>query len=336
MGTPRRRRSENARRLQVRVRSISYEGEYINAYEVVDPEGKRLPAFTAGAHVDLYFRDGRIRQYSLCNDPAERDRYVFGVQREAQGRGGSIAIFEKVHVGRILTISEPRNNFPLAEAARHHLLLAGGIGVTPMMAMVQELERRGADWTLHYCTRTPEKTAFREKLAPLARAGRVQLHHDLGVPADGLDIARLLKKPRPGTHLYYCGPPGFMAAAAKVCAHWPRGTVHFEHFSVPEAEVLDTDATPGDNRIGIGFQVKLASSGAVYDVPNDKSIVQVLREHGVEIATSCESGLCGTCRTRFLSGEPEHRDFVLDDEERQQFVMPCCARARSPVLVLDL
>ncbi len=191
----------SGRRLRVCVRSITYEGEYINAYEVVDPEGKRMPAFTAGAHVDLYFRDGRIRQYSLCNDPAERDRYVFGVQREAQGRGGSIAIFEKVHVGRILTISEPRNNFPLAESARHHLLLAGGIGVTPTMAMIHRLERVGADWTLHYCTRTPGKTAFRGRLAPLARKGRVHFHHDNGVPADGLDIAKLLKKPRAGTHL---------------------------------------------------------------------------------------------------------------------------------------
>ena len=334
MGSPRRRPSE--RRLQVRVRSITYEGEYINAYEVVDRDGKSLPAFTAGAHVDLYFRDGRIRQYSLCNDPAERDRYVFGVQREAQGRGGSIAIFEKVHVGRIITISKPRNNFPLAEAARHHLLLAGGIGMTPMMAMIHRLERFGADWTLHYCTRTPGKTAFRERLAPFARAGRVHFHHDNGVPADGLDVERLLQKPRAGTHLYYCGPAGFMAAVAKSCAHWPRGTVHFEHFSVPEAQVADGAAMPGVDRIAVGFQVKIASTGAVYDVPNDRSIVQVLREHGLEVATSCESGLCGTCRTRFLSGVPEHRDYVLDDDERQHYVMPCCARSRSPVLVLDL
>ncbi len=126
-----------------------------------------------------------------------------------------------------------------------------------------------------------------------------------------------------------------MDAVAKACAHWPRGSVHLEHFSVPEAEVVD-GATPATDRIGVGFQVKVASTGAVYDVPNDKSIVQVLRSHGIEIATSCESGLCGTCRTRFLSGQPEHRDYVLDDEERQQYVMLCCARSRSPVLVLDL
>lgn len=312
-------------RRRVRVRSITYQGEHINAYEVVHPEGHDLPPFTAGAHVDLFFRDGRVRQYSLCNDPAERHRYVFAVQREDQGRGGSIAIFQKLHVGRILTISEPRNNFPLVEDAERHLLLAGGVGATPMMAMIHRLRAIGADFTMHYCTRSPEKTPFRGDLAELVAAGLVTIHHDGGIPRNGLDMAALLESYRPGTHLYYCGPTGFMRAAEAASAQWPKEAVHFEYFTVPPVDA-----------IGAGFQVKIASTGAVYEVPNDKSIVDVLRDHGFDIETSCESGLCGTCRTRYLDGEPEHGDYILDDEEQAEYVLICSARSRSPLLVLDL
>lgn len=330
-------------RLQVRVRSITYQGEYINAYEVVDPDGKELPPFTAGAHIDLYFRDGRIRQYSLCNDPRERARYVFAVQREANGRGGSKAIFELVHVGRILTISHPRNHFPLRDDAAFHLLIAGGIGITPIMAMLHRLHAIGADFMLHYCARDLGKTAFREELAPLAAAGRVAFHHDGGDPRRGLDVTALLAEHRPGTHLYCCGPAGLMTAVERAASHWPAGSVHFEHFApagpaqpVP-AEILAGPAeASGESAIGVGFRVKLARSGGVYDVPNDKSIVEVLREHGIEVQTSCESGLCGTCRTRYLEGTPEHRDYILDEQERRSDVLICCARSKTPLLVLDL
>lgn len=323
--------------LRVRVRSITYQGEYINAYEVVDPQGAELPAFTAGSHIDLYFRDGRIRQYSLANDPQERSRYVFAVQREPNGRGGSKAIFELVHVGRILTISRPRNNFPLHEDASRHLLLAGGIGITPIMAMVHRLRAIQAPFTLHYCTRDPEKTAFREELAPLIASGQVLLHHDGGEPARGLDVGALLQEHEPGTHLYCCGPVGLMEAARRVAAHWPSGTVHFEYFtSSAPAEPVSPEMLAAPSTISVGFRVKLARSGDVYDVPDDKSIVQVLREHGIDVETSCESGLCGTCRTRYLEGEPEHRDYILDDEDRRHDVLICCARSKTPLLVLDL
>lgn len=328
-------------RRRVRVRSITYQGGYINAYEVVDPEGHDLPPFTAGAYIDLFFRDGRVRQYSLCNDPSERHRYVFAVQREDQGRGGSIAIFRKLHVGRILTISEPRNNFPLVEDAERHLLLAGGVGATPMMAMIHRLRAIGADFTMHYCTRSPEKTPFRDDLAELVAAGLVTIHHDGGIPRNGLDMAALLESYRPGTHLYYCGPTGFMRAAEAASAQWPKEAVHFEYFTVPPADAAPAVA-PGavgdqpEDAIGVGFQVKIASTGAVYDVPSDKSIVDVLRDHGFDIETSCEAGLCGTCRTRYLDGEPEHGDYILDDEEQAEYVMICSARSRTPLLVLDL
>lgn len=334
-------------RLLVRVRSIAYLAENINAYEVVDPGGGELPGFSAGSHIDLYFRDGRIRQYSLCNAPAERRRYVFAVQRELGGRGGSRTIFERVHVGRILVISRPRNGFPLDPHAARHLFLAGGIGITPIISMIRALHAAGDRFLLHYCTRSRERTAFLDELQPLAAEGKVLFHHDGGDPARGLDLSTLLSAHEPGTHLYYCGPEGFMAAVAAAAAHWPARSVHFEHFSAPQREAAQHAEmrTPGTGAllsrdveadVSLGFQVKIASSGRVFDVPEDKSIVQVLRQNGIDVPTSCESGLCGTCRTRYLEGVPDHRDYVLGDSERQYEMMICCSRAKSPVLVLDL
>ena len=326
-------------RLLVRVRSITYAAEDINLYEVTDPGGNALPAFTAGSHIDLYFRDRRVRQYSLCNDPAETGRYVFAVQREREGRGGSKAIFERVHVGRILTISTPRNQFPLAPGARSHLLIAGGIGITPMMSMIYALRMRGDDYELHYCTRSAARTAFIDELGPELRAGRAHLHHDGGDPSRGVDLRALLSRQEPGRHLYCCGPGSFMAAVREHAARWPGDSLHFESFAPPDGAVTRppgaTESSIGSD-IPVGFQVELARSGVTLDVPNDKSILQVVREHGIDVPSSCESGLCGTCRTRYLEGIPEHRDYVLDDDERARDVLICCARSRTPVLVLDL
>lgn len=343
--TPEELRRLGPRRLLVRVRSIVYQAEGINAYEVVDPTGADLPSFEPGSHIDLYFRDGRVRQYSLCSDPLDRRHYVFAVQREAHGRGGSKAIFERVHVGRILAISEPRNNFPLSQRATRHLLLAGGIGVTPMMAMIHRLRAASQEFVLHYCTRSPERTAFLEELRPLRESGLVFLHHDGGDPTKGLDLGALLRPYDEGTHLYYCGPSAFMNAVREASAHWPIGTAHFEHFNAPpdarnaaapEAGCASTTAGNASETIGVGFQVKLARSGRTFDVPDDKTIVQVLRENGIVVETSCESGLCGTCRARYLSGVPDHRDFVLDDEAKKDQILICCSRSLSNLLVLDL
>lgn len=313
----------------VSVRSVIKETDDIIRLELVDPGGDELPAFTAGAHLDVRIADGLIRQYSLAGDPADRRRYEIAVLNERAGRGGSKALHEKADRGLTLTVSAPRNHFPLAAGASRHLLLAGGIGVTPMMAMIVTLEAEGADWRMHYCTRAPEKTAFLARLKPLIDAGKVVMHYDGGDPKKGLDIAATLKTVTPGTHLYYCGPSGFMAAVAGAARHWPDGTVHFEFFNAPAAP-------PAEARVNAPFKIKLKSTGATLDVPADKSIVQVLRDNGIAIDTSCEEGYCGTCLTRYLEGEPEHRDSVLDDKDRTQYLMVCCARARSPLLVLDL
>lgn len=318
---------------QVRVRSITYLADEINAYELVDPNGASLEPFTAGAHIDIFLPDGKVKQYSLANDPAETHRYEFAVQREADGSSGSRAVFEMMQVGRIVSIGGPRNNFPLCDDARHTLLLAGGIGITPMMSMLRHLHRVGAGVDMHYCTRNLAKTAFREALAPHMEVGRVSVHHDDGDPEKGLDIEALLREPADGTHLYFCGPTGFMKAAKAASQHWPADTVHCEYFKPDEK---GQSLSHGVDNANADFQIKLAKSGAVYDVPHGKSIVQVLREQGIEVETSCESGLCGTCRTRYLGGEPEHNDYVLGDDEQGEFVMICSARSKTPLLVLDL
>jgi len=318
--------------VQVRVRSITREAPGIHTYELVDPAGAELVPFTAGSHIDVHLPGGFVRQYSLCNDPGDRHRYVVGVLDVAGGRGGSKAIHRDVRVGDVLTISAPRNNFPLAAHASRHILIAGGIGVTPMIAMVEALSAQGADFTVLYCTRSPDLTAFRDRLAPHDAAGRVSFHHDEGDRSRGLDFVAVLREHRPGTHAYCCGPAGLMNAVKAATSHWPDGSVHFEFFAAPPEPVAQNDG----GAIGVGtFQVRLASSGAVYAVPPGKSIVDVLRDNGVACETSCEAGVCGTCRTRYLEGVPEHNDFLLNDAEHEEFVLICCARSRSDLLVLD-
>jgi ferredoxin-NADP reductase len=216
----------------LRIRSITYLATRINGYELVDQGGQDLPPFTAGAHISVRLSAEIVRDFSLWNDPVERTRYSIAVLREGPG---SERLHEEARVGNLVATSMPRNNFPLAASAERHLFIAGGIGITPIMAMIAELRRRHSEFHLHYCTRSPEETAFLDDLAVLAAQGRVQFHHDGGDPANGLDIAATLRDCRPGTHLYYCGPAGMMAAAAAASAHWPAGTVHFEFFAGPNA-----------------------------------------------------------------------------------------------------
>ncbi len=216
----------------LRIRSITYLAARINGYELVDPGGHDLPRFAAGAHISLRLSERLLRDFSLWNDPVERGRYCIAVLREGPG---SSLLHESVRVGDLLEGSMPRNNFPLAEAAERHLMIAGGIGITPIMAMIAELRRRRAQFRLHYCTRSPEETAFLDDLAILAAQGYVQFHHDGGDPAKGLDLTAVLRECQPGTHLYYCGPAGMMAAAAAASAHWPPGTAHCEYFAGPNA-----------------------------------------------------------------------------------------------------
>jgi vanillate O-demethylase ferredoxin subunit len=318
--------------LNVRVKKITYQGEYLNQYEVVDPDGV-LPEFEAGSHIDLYFRDGRCRQYSLCGDPKDRSRYLFTVQREENGRGGSAAIFDVVHVGRLLKISEPRNNFPLVEKSQKIILLGGGIGITPLISMAYSLRCQNREFELYYCARSPAVTAFSDLLEEFSKTSPVYIHHDEGLPSRRLDISSIIGEPSEGVHIYYCGPPGFMAGVAKVVANWPSEQVHYELFQVPDRS--NPESVSGDSTINVGFSVTVKSLGKSYIIPDDKSIVEVLRENGVEVSTSCESGLCKACLMRVIEGSADHKDYVLTEEEREHFVLPCCSRSLTSSLVLD-
>lgn len=316
--------------LKVRVARKAVEALDICTFELVAADGGTLPAFSAGSHLDVQVPGGLTRQYSLCNDPGESHRYLIGVLKDPATRGGSKAMHEQLAEGDTLEVSAPKNHFALAHEAKHHLLLAGGIGVTPILCMAERLAVTGASFEMHYCTRSRERTAFVERIARSTFAPRVAHHFDDGPAAQKLDIAALLAAPQPGTHVYVCGPKGFMDAVLGTARArgWPEAQLHFEFFGAAPT------ATESDG----SFEVKLASSGRVVVVPKDQTVVQALAAAGVEVMTSCEQGVCGTCVTRVLEGEPDHRDLYFTPEEQaanDQFT-PCCSRARSARLVLDL
>ncbi|HEY2979085.1 MAG TPA: PDR/VanB family oxidoreductase [Burkholderiaceae bacterium] len=320
----------NVDQLRVRVARKWAEAQDICAFELVNADGGALPAFSAGSHIDVHLPNGQTRQYSLCNDPTETHRYQLGVLRDAASRGGSQSMHELVQAGDVLSISAPKNHFALAHDAKRSLLLAGGIGVTPILCMAERLAITGAAFEMHYCTRSAARTAFRERIAASPFAQQVQFHFDDGDAAQKFDIAALLATPEPGTHLYVCGPKGFMDAVLGTARArgWPEAQIHYEFFTAEPVQ-HDGDAS---------FEVQLASSGRIVVVPRDKTVVQALAEAGVEVATSCEQGVCGTCLTRVLEGVPDHKDLYLTPEEQaanDQFT-PCCSRAKTARLVLDL
>jgi vanillate monooxygenase ferredoxin subunit len=320
----------NPSTLNVRVARKSIEAEDICTFELVDVNGAVLPAFSAGSHIDVHLPNGLTRQYSLCNDSAESHRYLIGVLRDPATRGGSQAMHDLVKEGDALQISAPKNHFPLAHEARRSVLLAGGIGVTPILCMAERLAIAGADFEMHYGTRSRQRTAFHDRIVASRFASRVQFHFDDGAPQQKLDIAGVVDSPQQGVHLYVCGPRGFMDAVLGTARArgWPEAQLHYEFFS---GEVVRSE---GD----ASFQVKLASSGRIVVVPPDKTVVQALADAGIEVQTSCEQGVCGTCLTRVLEGEPDHKDLYLTPQEQaanDQFT-PCCSRAKSAMLVLDL
>jgi len=301
----------------------------ITLFELAAPDGGALPAFEAGAHIAVTTPNGLLRRYSLCNPPSERHRYLIAVQRDEAGQGGSKSMVDELAAGDTVAVSAPLNYFPLAPQAAHTLLLAGGIGITPLLSMVHELQARQADFQLIYCARFPENTAFLDQLATPELADKVHVHHSHGDPARSFAIEPLLANYAEGTHLYCCGPRRLMQAVRAASKHWPAGTVHLEDFGTSE----DPKAA-GDR----AFAVHLAHSKITVGVPADVSILEALRSRGVPAPSSCESGTCGSCRTRLLAGKVDHRDYVLDDEEHDTDIMICVSRAERDceLLVLDL
>ncbi|MGH8415811.1 MAG: PDR/VanB family oxidoreductase [Pseudomonas sp.] len=318
--------------LELVLRRVTLEAKGINSYELVDPKGLELPPFTAGSHIDIHLPNGLVRQYSLSNSPREQHRYVIGVLRDPNGSGGSAAMHQ-LHVGERVRVSVPRNNFELHPGADKSILLAGGIGVTPMKSMMHALQEQGAEYELHYCCKGPEFAAFSEEMQALIKQGRVHLHFDGGDPSQSFDIKTFLKDAPDGCHVYYCGPGGFMEACKNAAAHWPSGTVHFEHFKAPVKPAAPSTSSPD---LAEGFVAKIASSGEEILVKPEESLAQVLQDAGYPVETSCQSGLCGTCKVRYLEGEVDHQDYILDDAEKGQYLTTCVSRAKSKFLVLDL
>ena len=320
----------NAAKISVRVARKSQEALDICSYELVATDGTALPGFSAGSHVDVHLPGGLTRQYSLCNDASETHRYLIGVLRDPASRGGSQAMHDTVEEGDVLQISAPKNHFPLAHAASRSLLLAGGIGITPILCMAERLAASAAPFEMHYCSRSQERAAFYERIRASGFASQVHFHFDDGASVQKLSLPDLLAEPQPGVHLYVCGPKGFMDAVLQTArtSGWPEAQLHYEFFS---AEVVKSDDDAS-------FDVKLASSGRVVRIAADQTVAKALALAGVEIPMSCEQGVCGTCLTRVLEGEPDHKDMYLTPEEQaanDQFT-PCCSRSKSALLVLDL
>jgi vanillate monooxygenase ferredoxin subunit len=315
--------------LQLKVDRIDAATPRIRRIELSSADGKPLPAFTAGAHIDITLPNRETCSYSLLNDPGETRRYVLGVLREHDGLGGSAYLHDNLKAGDGLDAAMPSNDFPLYEPGEANILIAGGIGITPIVAMAARLAALGRDYTLHYCARTADEAAFLAELS--ARHGeRLKTHFDGGDPARFFDVKALLGSRPPGAHVYVCGPIGLIRDVIAVTADWPQGTVHYELFKGSAA-----DLAPVNN--DQPFDIILKKTGKTFTVPAGKSILAVLKAEGVKVKTLCLSGRCGTCRVTYLSGKVEHRDDVLDDEERETTLQVCVSRAMpGETLLLDL
>lgn len=315
--------------LSVCVKKKKIEAEDIVSFELADILGKPLPPFSAGSHVEVHIPGGFTRHYSLCNDPSDQHRYRIAVLREPTSRGGSIAMHEQVAEGDVIQISEPKNLFPLVHAKRF-ILFAGGIGITPILCMAERLEQIGADFVIHYCSRSAPKMAFREYIASSKFRNKVRFHLDDSAQEQKLNAAAVLDHVSNDTHIYVCGPAGFIEYILRSAkeAGWPEENVHREYFA----------AGPQSSTSTRSFDVKLASTGQRFTIPPEKTVIEILAQNGVDVPVLCGEGVCGTCITRILEGVPEHKDVCLTDAEHQrndQFT-PCCSRSQGPLLVLDL
>jgi ferredoxin-NADP reductase len=315
--------------LKVVVRHRDLQGGSVVVLDLYSADNTDLPTFEAGSHIDLHLASDLVRQYSLCGDPADTSRYRIGVLNDPTSRGGSLAVFQNLKEGTAVTIGRPRNNFPLQDTARHTVLVGGGIGITPMIAMAYALSARSESFTLHYCARSASKAAFLDELASTPFADKVHLHFDDCGATTKLHLPAILSSvPILGTHLYVCGPSGFMdwvIATAEDC-DLPSNQIHREYFNA------DVDTS------GTSFEVVAAKTGKSVRVTEGQTIVAALASVGIKIEVSCEEGVCGTCVCTVLEGECDHRDVYLTDEEKadNDQIMTCCSRAISARLVLDV
>ncbi|WP_375305203.1 PDR/VanB family oxidoreductase [Bradyrhizobium sp. A11] len=309
------------------MKRITYEAESINSYELVLPAGGDLAPFTAGSHIDLHLNNGMIRSYSLVNDQSERHRYVIAVNRDAAGRGGSNFVHDSFKAGDIVTISMPRNNFALREDAESSLLIAGGVGITPLASMIRRLQALSRPWKLHYAARTRRAAAFLGELGAIGPDAQLHVHFDDEQGGRPLDLAAIVANAPAGAHLYCCGPVPMLEAFEKATAGRPAGHVHVEYFQAKQAPAVDG-----------GFEVRLARSNRTIAVEPGKTILNAVLDAGIMANYSCSEGVCGTCETRVIEGIPDHRDLFLSPEEQaaNKTIMICCSGSKSGTLVLDL
>ncbi|WP_347557047.1 PDR/VanB family oxidoreductase [Robbsia sp. KACC 23696] len=321
------------RTVATQIRSIRSAGDGVLQLELADPDEWELPPFVAGNHIDLHLPNGLVRSYSLCGSPAEATRYHVAVKREHAGRGGSIAVHE-LRVGDPLPVSLPRGTFTLSAEAREHVFIAGGIGITPFVAMAAELTHSAARedasgafdprFVLHVLHRGSRPL---EALCAALLPAESVVYHRSGEGQQRVDLACLIGAFVPGRHVYCCGPTALMDAVVAATRDWPADHVHIEHFIPPERPV-DADAKP--------YRVSLSLSKKTIDVLPNASLLEALRDHDVHVDAACEGGICGACRVRWLDGQPIHHDRVLSDAERQREVIVCVSGCASPTLVLEL
>ncbi len=293
-------------------------------FDLMRDGGGRLPLFEAGAHVEAHIAEGLVRPYSLCGDPADRERYRLGILLDPASRGGSRRIFDEWHPGHRVRVSQPRNLFPLATEATHHIMIGGGIGVTPQVAMARHLAAAGTSFELHYCVRHEERAVFLPELRTFADGGSIIPHFSV---RRRFELSVDVGAPREGAHLYICGPQAFMDSIIADARRlgWDDSSIHYEFFDV------DVDI------IGAPFEVE-TRDGRAFEIPPDKSIAEVLMAHGFNVDISCEKGICGSCITDVIDGLPDHRDHYLTDEEkvRGDCIALCCSRAKSGKLKLAI
>ena len=315
--------------LSVFVHTLRFEAEDIISVELRPVGGGELPPFEAGAHIDLHLPNGLVRSYSLCNDSRERHRYVVAVLKDRASRGGSRCVHEQLRVALKLTIGAPRNNFPLHEDATHSVLIAGGIGVTPVLCMARRLQQLGRPFEFLYFARSRASAAFVAEIEALGVPVHWHFDAERGGPPD-LRAMLGARGGQAGTHFYACGPAVMLDSFEKVCAELGHANAHIERFTAVEV------AAASDARRS--YVVELRSSGRSFTVGETQTLLTALRNNGFEPSTSCEEGICGACETRVLEGTPDHRDSVLNAAERaaNNVMMVCVSGCRSERLVLDV
>ncbi len=318
--------NSQAMAMRVTVSKVEVLSDTTRLYELTSMDGESLPTYSAGAHIDVSIAPEYFRQYSLLGDPKDTSKYVIAVLYEANGRGGSKLMHQVFNVGRTVIITPPRNHFPVVQNTNHHLLIGGGIGITPLIAMAHELHHLGQSFELHYCCSNRQQAAFVEWFSHVAWSDKVEVH--LSSEGSRLSLNDCLQRDTEGQQLYTCGPVALMDAVFDTALQqgWPSESLQREYFAVPDD--VEWENHP--------FKVKIAGQDRLYYIPADKKIVEVLNDNGIEIETKCSDGLCGVCVRHHNANDIEHRDYILSKSDRDSKIITCCSRASKPGGLIEL